>query len=91
MTRSARRAFVPQFGAASLAALAALGALGVAPDAAAQAKKKVLRLGDITVEGRIQKPQAFYILPRQNLNWQGLERSETFLPKISKALEQDPF
>lgn len=54
-------------------------------------KKKVLRLDDISVEGRIQKPQAFYILPRQSLNWQGLERSESFLPKIQKALDQEPF
>ena len=32
-------------------------------------KKKVIRLDAITVEGRIQKPQAFYILQRSNLNF----------------------
>ena len=59
--------------------------------ASAQAKRKVIRLDEISVEGRIQKPQAFYILPRSNLNYQGLEQNESFLPKITKSLEQDPF
>jgi len=31
---------------------------------ATPAKKRVIRLDAITVEGRIQKPQAFYILQR---------------------------
>ena len=71
--------------------LATIGLPLAASAQQAPAKKKVLRLDEISVEGRIQKPQAFYILPRQNLNWQGLERTESFLPKIQKSLEQDPF
>ncbi len=57
------------------------------------AKKKsgVIRIDDITVEGRIQKPQAFYILQRSKLNYQGADRAATFLPRISKSLENDPF
>jgi hypothetical protein len=55
------------------------------------AQKKVLRLEEFTVEGRIQKPQAFFILQRSNLNFEGAERSESFLPKIKKSCEKDPF
>ncbi len=54
-------------------------------------KKKVIRLDAITVEGRIQKPQAFYILQRSNLNFDELERTESFLPKVVKSVEKDPF
>ncbi|MEO0814991.1 MAG: hypothetical protein AAFY60_19180, partial [Myxococcota bacterium] len=35
--------------------------------------RRVIRLDAIKVEGRIQKPQAFYILQRSNLNFEGLE------------------
>jgi hypothetical protein len=54
-------------------------------------KKKVIRLETITVEGRIQKPQAFYILQRSNLNFDELERTESFLPKVVKSVDKDPF
>lgn len=63
------------------------------PQAWAQggAKKKVIRLDAITVEGRIQKPQAFYILQRSNLNLEELNRTESFLPKVEKSVEKEPF
>ncbi len=54
-------------------------------------KKKVIRLDAITVEGRIQKPQAFYILQRSTLNFDELNRAETFVPKIEKSVERDSF
>ncbi len=74
-------------------AVALLLALVLVPVArAAEAKKKkVIRLEQITVEGRIQKPQAFYILQRSNLNFDELERTESFLPRVVKSVEKDPF
>lgn len=54
-------------------------------------KKKVIRLDAITVEGRIQKPQAFYILQRSNLNFDDLSRSESFVPKVVQSVEKTPF
>jgi hypothetical protein len=54
-------------------------------------QRKVIRLDAITVEGRIQKPQAFYILPRSNLSFDDLNRTESFVPKVVKSVEQDPF
>jgi hypothetical protein len=64
---------------------------GVARAEPAPKKKAVIRLDELAVEGRIQRPQAFYVLPRSSLNYQGLDRQESFLPKISKLLEQEPF
>ncbi len=66
-------------------------AFGQAPAGGAPKKKKVIRLDAITVEGRIQKPQAFYILQRSTLNFDELNRAETFIPKVEKSVEKDAF
>ena len=55
------------------------------------APRKVIRLEALKVEGRIQKPQAFYILQRSNLNFDELNRAESFLNKVLKSVEHDPF
>ena len=62
-----------------------------AQESAPPKKKKVIRLDAITVEGRIQKPQAFYILQRSTLNFDELNRAETFIPKVEKSVEKDAF
>jgi len=59
--------------------------------AAGSGGKKVIRLEAIKVEGRIQKPQAFYILQRSNLNFEGLALKQSFLPKIMQSIEKAPF
>jgi hypothetical protein len=80
-------------------ALALLLLLAAAPVAAQDSKdaskepkkKKVIRLDAITVEGQIQKPQAFYILQRSNLNFDELNKAESFTPKVVKSVEKEPF
>ncbi len=69
---------------------ASSAAMAQAPAPAAK-KKKVIRLDALTVEGRIQKPQAFYILQRSTLNFDELNRAESFLPKVEKSIEKDAF
>lgn len=72
--------------------LLVIAALVLAASAAgAQQKRKVVRLEEIAVEGRIQKPQAFYILQRSNLNYESTERSESFLDRITDSVRKDPF
>jgi hypothetical protein len=53
--------------------------------------KKVIKLDTLTVEGRIQKPEAFYVLPRSSLNFDELQKTESFVPKIEKSAQKDPF
>jgi hypothetical protein len=73
-------------------ALALLLTVLIAAASAAQAKKKkVIRLDALTVEGRIQKPQAFYILQRSTLNFDELNRAESFIPKVEKSVEKEAF
>lgn len=72
-------------------ALALLSSAAFAQEGQPAKKKKVIRLDAITVEGRIQKPQAFYILQRSTLNFDELNRAETFVPKVEKSVEKDAF
>ncbi len=74
-----------------LALAFSLALLAAAPAFAQAKKKKVIRLDALTVEGRIQKPQAFYILQRSQLNFDELNRAESFIPKVEKSIEKDAF
>jgi len=63
-----------------------------APDAKKKAApRKILRLEEMKVEGRIQKPQAMFLMPRANLNYGELDRGEPLIPKVTQAVEKDPF
>jgi hypothetical protein len=55
------------------------------------APRKILRLEEMKVEGRIQKPQAMFLMPRANLNYGELDRWEPVLPKVSQAVQKAPF
>ncbi len=76
--------------AASTAPAPAAPAAKGSKEARSKGGRKVIKLEAITVEGRIQKPQAFYILQRQNLNFDELNRTESFLNKVLKSVEHDP-
>jgi hypothetical protein len=53
--------------------------------------RKVIRLDTLTVEGRIQKPEAFYVLPRSSLSFDELQKTESFVPQIEKSAQKEPF
>ena len=55
------------------------------------APRKVLRLEEMRVEGRIQKPQALFLMPRASVSPGEQERTESFLQEAKQALEQEPF
>jgi hypothetical protein len=62
-----------------------------APPAPKAGTRKVIRLDTLTVEGRIQKPEAFYVLPRSNLSFDELQKTESFVPLIDKSAQKEPF
>jgi hypothetical protein len=57
----------------------------------AHAHRKKITLDDLVIEGNIQKPEAFFILPRTNLNFADLERRGDLKSRILKSTEQAPF
>ncbi len=58
---------------------------------AADAQRQRITLDELVIEGNIQKPQAFFILPRTNLNFEDLERREDLKSRIIKSVEKQPF
>jgi hypothetical protein len=54
-------------------------------------QRKVLRLEEMRVEGRVQKPQALFLMPRAGVSSGEQDRNESFLPKTKDALAKDPF
>lgn len=62
--------------------------------AAAQSKRrepKVIQLEEIRIEGRVQKPNAFYILNRSQLGYEVMDLRTSFLRKIVRSVQNEPF
>lgn len=79
----------------SLAVLATLVIASWAGSADSQGKKRrqprVIQLEEIVIEGRVQKPNAFYILNRSNLGYEVLELRTTFLRDVVRSVQEEPF
>lgn len=52
---------------------------------------KVIQLEEITIEGRVQKPNAFYILNRSNIGYEIMDLRTSFLGKVVNAVNDEPF
>lgn len=79
-----------------LSAFALVLALGTASVASAQDSKKakgprVVQLDEIRIEGRVQKPNAFYILNRSNLGYEVLDLRTSFVKDILRTVQHEPF
>jgi hypothetical protein len=54
--------------------------------------QKIFRITEgIVVEGRIQKPNAFYVLQRSTMDYDWESLKQDFLPKILQATTKHPF
>lgn len=54
-------------------------------------RPRVIQLEEIVIEGRVQKPNAFYILNRSNLGYEVLELRTSFLREVVKRVQEEPF
>jgi hypothetical protein len=52
---------------------------------------KVIKLEEMVIEGRIQKPEAFYVLSRASLGFKILELNTSFVKDIPKSVKKEPF
>lgn len=86
---------LPTVLALALAVSSALPTRGSAQDrgagAAGKRKPKVIQLEEITIEGRVQKPNAFYILNRSNLGYEVLDLRTSFLRDVVRSVQREPF
>jgi hypothetical protein len=54
--------------------------------------KKIYKITtEIRIEGKIQKPEAFYVLQKSSINYEWTELKQEFLPKILDSVTQAPF
>jgi hypothetical protein len=54
--------------------------------------KKIYRITeDIRIEGKIQKPEAFFIYQKSSINYDWQEMKQDFLPRILESVNRAPF
>lgn len=66
-------------------------ALVVMMSGAAWAQDGVIVLEESAIKGRIQKPEAFYILQHANPDYERLNSKPSFLVEIIESVEEEPF
>jgi hypothetical protein len=54
--------------------------------------KKVYRITEsLRIEGKIQKPEAFYVLQKSSINYDWQDLKQDFVPKILESVAAAPF
>lgn len=48
-------------------------------------------LGDDIIKGRVQKPEAWYILQHANLSYKSLDPKKSFIPELLESVTKNPF
>jgi len=67
------------------------GVTSVQAQAKPKRAPKVIQLEEIKIEGRVQKPNAFYILNRSNLGYEVLDLRTSFVRDIVKSVQTETF
>ena len=68
-----------------------LGFAGLSFSLPGQAQRKRITLDELVIEGTVQKPEAFFILPRASLNFEELQRREDLKRRIIESVRKKPF
>lgn len=78
-----------------LTALPLLFASALPVGAEAQRRRRggprVIQLEEIHIEGRVQKPNAFYILNRSNIGYEVMDLRTSFVRDIVRSVQREPF
>ena len=76
-------------------ALALLMLVASPSEAEAQSSRgrqpRVIQLDEIRIEGRVQKPNAFYILNRSNLGYEVIDLRTSFVREVIRSVTDEPF
>lgn len=58
---------------------------------AGKAPPKVIELEALVIEGKISKPQVFYVLGRSRVEYENLKLQRTFVDRIVSGAKKNPF
>jgi hypothetical protein len=81
----------------TLALVAVVGGLYLVAPATVEAQgrprgaPRVIQLDEIRIEGRVQKPNAFYILNRSSIGYEVLDLRTSFTREILRSVQDEPF
>ena len=76
---------------ASMLCVTLVGAQGAQAQRRARGGPRVIQLEEIHIEGRVQKPNAFYILNRSNIGYEVMDLRTSFVRDIVRTVQRDPF
>lgn len=79
------------FGMLALVVLVVLASSAAAQDRPGARQPRVIQLDEIRIEGRVQKPNAFYILNRSNLGYEVLDLRTSFVREVIRSVQDEPF
>jgi len=67
--------------------------VGIVASQPPQARRgpRVIELEEIRIEGRVQKPNAFYILNRSNLGYEVMDLRTSFVREVVRTVQREPF
>jgi hypothetical protein len=54
-------------------------------------RPRVIQLEEIVIEGRVQKPNAFYILNRSSLGYEVMDLRNSFVHEVIRSVQKEPF
>lgn len=77
--------------ALGLFALVLVGPSGADAQARQQRQPRVIQLDEIRIEGRVQKPNAFYILNRSSIGYEVLDLRTSFTREVVRSVQREPF
>jgi hypothetical protein len=52
---------------------------------------KVIELEEMIIEGKVAKPQVFYVLGRSTIRYEGLRLDQSFVTRIVATVRKNPF
>jgi hypothetical protein len=71
--------------------LAVLGLLLAGPAFAQGGDDDVIELEGLVIEGKIAKPQVFYVLGRSTIRYEHLQLDQSFVHRIVQSAKTNPF
>jgi hypothetical protein len=75
----------------ALACLAILDGVARADEPAPRGPPRVIELEALTIEGRVAKPQVFYVLGRSRIEYENLKMQRVFVDRIVETAKKSRF
>lgn len=69
----------------------AVGVVTASTSAQNKRQPKIIQLEEIKIEGRVQKPNAFYILNRSNIGYEVMDLRTSFVREVIRSVQREPF